>query len=87
MEAIFLKSLTSTLSDIAFIIPNAYGIQEGAFVVLGAMIGLPADLMLAISLSIRIRELIIDVPGLVIWQHAEGRHFFKKHRLPKTGNS
>jgi hypothetical protein len=42
---------------------------------------------LAISLSIRIRELIIDVPGLVIWQHAEGRHFFKKHRLTKTGNS
>ena len=87
MEAIFLKSLTSTLSDIAFIIPNAYGIQEGAFVVLGAMIGLPADLMLAVSLSIRIRELIIDVPGLIIWQHAEGRHFLKKHRLPKTGNS
>ena len=87
MEAIFLKSLTSTLSDIAFIIPNAYGIQEGAFVVLGAMIGLPAELMLAISLSIRIRELIIDVPGLVIWQHAEGRHFFKKPRLPKTDNS
>jgi putative membrane protein len=87
IEAIFLKSLTSTLSDVAFIIPNAYGIQEGAFVVLGAMINLPADLMLAISLSIRIRELIIDVPGLIIWQHAEGRHFFKKHRLPKTDNS
>jgi putative membrane protein len=87
MEAIFLKSLTSTLSDIAFIIPNAYGIQEGAFIVLGAMIGLAADLMLAVSLSIRIRELIIDVPGLAIWQHLEGRHFFKKHKLPKTGSS
>jgi putative membrane protein len=86
MEAMFLKSLTSTLSDIAFIIPNAYGIQEGAFIVLGAMIGLPADLMLAVSLSIRIRELIIDVPGLVIWQHAEGRHFFKKHKLSKADN-
>ncbi len=81
MEAMFLKSVSSTLSDVAFIIPNAFGIQEGAFVVLGAMLGLPPDLMLAISLSIRLRELLVDVPGLAIWQHAEGRHFFKKRKL------
>jgi putative membrane protein len=87
MEAMFLKSMTSTLSDVAFVIPNAYGIQEGAFVVLGAMLGLPPDLMLAISLSIRIRELLVDLPGLVIWQHAEGRHFFKKRSLSASGKS
>ncbi len=87
MEAMFLKSMTSTLSDVAFIIPNAYGIQEGAFVVLGAMIGLPPDLMLAVSLSIRIRELIVDVPGLAIWQHAEGKHFFAKRKATKAENS
>ncbi len=81
MEAMFLKSMTSTLSDVAFVIPNAYGIQEGAFVVLGAMLGLPPDLMLAVSLSIRIRELLVDIPGLVIWQHAEGYHLFKKRKL------
>ncbi|MDA0305952.1 MAG: flippase-like domain-containing protein [Proteobacteria bacterium] len=84
MEAMFLKAMTSTISDIAFIIPNAYGIQEGAFVVFGAIIGLPADLMLAISLAIRIRELFVDVPGLVIWQHAEGHHFFQKRQLSAT---
>lgn len=83
MEAMFLKALTSTLSDVAFMIPNAYGVQEGAYVVLGAMIGLPADLMLAISLATRIRELFIDVPGLFIWQHAEGRHFFKRRQDKK----
>lgn len=87
MEAIFLKSLTSTLSDVAFVIPNAYGIQEGAFVILGAMINQPPDLMLAVSLSIRIRELIVDVPGLAIWQHAEGRHFFNKRKVSKADNS
>ena len=85
MEAMFLKSMTSTLSDVAFVIPNAYGIQEGAFVVLGAMIGLPPDLMLAVSLSIRIRELLVDVPGLIIWQHAEGHHFLKNRKLPAAG--
>ena len=87
MEAMFLKSMTSTLSDVAFVIPNAYGIQEGAFVVLGAMLGLPPDLMLAVSLSIRIRELLVDLPGLAIWQHAEGHHFFKKRKLSSSENT
>ena len=68
-----LKSLSSTLSDAAFVVPNSYGVQEGAFVVLGSLVGIAAPMALAISLAIRIRELIIDVPGLVFWQHAEGR--------------
>ncbi len=78
IEAVMLKSLSSTLSDAAFVVPNSYGVQEGAFVVLGSLIGIPAPMALAISLSIRIRELIIDVPGLVFWQHAEGRALFRR---------
>ena len=77
IEAVMLKSLSSTLSDAAFVVPNSYGVQEGAFVVLGSLIGIPAAMALAISLAIRIRELIIDVPGLVFWQHAEGRALFR----------
>ena len=78
IEAVMLKSLSSTLSDAAFVVPNSYGVQEGAFVVLGSLIGIPAPMALAISLAIRIRELIIDVPGLVLWQHAEGRALFRR---------
>ena len=77
VEAVMLKSLSSTLSDAAFVVPNSYGIQEGAFVVLGSLVGISAPMALAISLAIRIRELIIDVPGLVFWQHAEGRALFR----------
>jgi putative membrane protein len=71
LEALMLKSLSSTLSDIAFIIPNSYGVQEGAYIALGALLGMPAELMLAMSLATRIRELAVDVPGLLAWQHAE----------------
>ena len=81
-EAVMLKSLSSTLSDAAFVVPNSYGVQEGAFVVLGGLIGMPADMALAVSLAIRIRELIIDVPGLVFWQHAEGRALFRRRKAP-----
>src|SRR5690606_12586919 len=34
IEALMLKSLSSALSDAAFIVPNSYGVQEGAFIVL-----------------------------------------------------
>jgi putative membrane protein len=78
VEALLLKSLSSTLSDFAFVVPNSYGVQEGAFVVLGGLVGLSPEVALAISLAIRIRELIIDVPGLALWQHAEGRAFFRR---------
>ncbi|MED6308797.1 MAG: lysylphosphatidylglycerol synthase domain-containing protein, partial [Pseudomonadota bacterium] len=77
LEAIMLKSLSSIVSDAAFVIPNSYGIQEGAFIVLGALVGLGPEPALAISLAIRIREVLIDVPGLIMWQHTEGRALIK----------
>ena len=80
VEAIMLKSLSSTLSDIAFFIPNAYGIQEAGYIALGYLIGLPADTALAVSLATRVRELTIDLPGLLVWQHIEGKELLKKHR-------
>jgi hypothetical protein len=73
-----LKSLTSIITDIAFVIPNGYGVQEGGYVMLGAFIGLSPEFSLAISLATRIRELIVDLPGLLYWQHVEAKYLFKK---------
>ena len=78
VEALMLKSLTSIITDIAFMIPNGYGIQEGGYVMLGALINLSPELSLAISLATRIRELIVDLPGLLYWQHVEAKYFLKK---------
>ncbi|MAS82280.1 MAG: hypothetical protein CMF45_06290 [Legionellales bacterium] len=78
VEALMLKSLTSIITDIAFMIPNGYGIQEGGYVMLGALIGLSPEFSLAISLATRIRELIVDLPGLLYWQHVEAKYFLKK---------
>jgi len=73
IEALMLKSLTSTLSDIAFFIPNAYGVQEGSYIVLGTLLGFTPDFSLAVSLATRIRELLVDLPGLLAWQHIEAK--------------
>ncbi len=80
-EAVMLRSLTSTLSDIAFIIPNAYGVQEGAFIIIGSMIGLSAELALALSLSLRIRDLLLDPAGLIYLQHLESRRYLAQKKL------
>jgi len=78
LEALMLKSLTSTISDIAFFIPNAYGVQEGGYVMLGALLGMTPDIALAVSLATRIRELVVDIPGLLVWQHFESKLLLNK---------
>jgi putative membrane protein len=81
LEAMMLKSLVSTLSDIAFVIPNAYGVQEGLYILLGAFFGIPGETMLALSLITRLRELVIDVPGLIAWQRIEGKELLKLRKM------
>ena len=80
MEAILLRGLSSTLSDVAFFVPNAYGVQEGAYIALGALVGMPPEIALALSLATRIRELVVDAPGVLAWQHAEGQAFLRRRR-------
>lgn len=77
-EAIMLKCLTATISDIAFVIPNSYGIQEGAFIMVGALLGMSPEMALAVSLAIRIRELIIDLPGLLFWHQLEAKQLMTR---------
>ncbi len=78
LEAVMLKSVTSTLSDLAFIIPNAYGVQEGAFVLIGGLVGLTPDVSLALSLAIRIRDVILDPSGLFALQQIESRQLLRR---------
>ena len=76
-----LKSLTSTLTEIAFIIPNGYGIQEGAFILVGAILGIPPDNALVLSLAIRIRDFIFDPAGLIALHQFELKNLQKKSPL------
>ncbi len=84
VEAIMLKSLTSIITDIAFIIPNGYGVQEGGYLLFGAMVGLSPDFSLALSLATRIREVTIDVPGVFYWHHIEAKFLINKTRSRKA---
>ncbi len=79
-EAFMMRSLIAALRGAAFMVPNGLGVQEGGFVLLGSLLGYSPEFMLALSLATRARELLISVPGVLYWQHAEGRGFWRRRK-------
>lgn len=75
-EALVIDSLLYALRSIAFLVPNALGVQEIGFILFGGMFGVSADAALALSLLRRARDLAIGVPVLLLWQVIEGRRAF-----------
>jgi putative membrane protein len=67
------ESTVFALRTAAFVVPGALGIQEGAYLVLAGLFGLPGEAMLAVSLAKRGREIAVGVPILISWQIVEGR--------------
>jgi putative membrane protein len=76
-DAFVLESLGSGVRAAAFMVPGALGALEGGLVLFGALLGVPPDMALAISLSKRVRELALGLPGLVVWQWVEGRRLLR----------
>jgi len=71
--AMAIESIVYAIRSAAVFIPNALGVQEGAYILLGPIFGVGADTALAMSVLKRARDIAIGVPVLVIWQAAEGR--------------
>ncbi len=67
-----IESLIFALRSAAFAVPGALGLQEGAYVLLAPLFGVPPEIGLALSLLKRARDVAIAVPVLLIWQVREG---------------
>lgn len=77
-DALIIEALIQALSSGAFVVPGAIGIQEGGFVVIGGLVGLPADISLALALARRARDVMLYVPALLIAQIKIGRDLMLK---------
>jgi putative membrane protein len=64
-DALLLESLGQAIRGAAFAIPGALGVQEGGYLLLAPLAGLPPDVALALSLAKRARELLLGLPGLL----------------------
>lgn len=72
-EAAILEGLVMVVRSVAFMVPGALGIQEGALLLVGGLLGIPGDQLLALALVKRGRELVTQLPGLALWLIIEGR--------------
>jgi putative membrane protein len=75
-DALILESLAFALRTASFAVPARLGIQEGGYVVIGALFGLSPEVALGLSLLKRAREILTGVPCLVIWQGLESRRLW-----------
>lgn len=70
-EAIAIEASVQAINSVAFIVPAAVGVQEGAFIVIGGVLGLDSTTALALAAARRLRDLVIFLPGLVAWHRSE----------------
>lgn len=76
-DALVLEGLLFAIRSAAFSIPSAAGVQEGAYLLLASWLHLPAAPLMALSLVKRLRDLVLGLPPLAIWQWLEGRAWLR----------
>jgi len=78
--ALVIESLGEGIRTAAFPVPAALGVQEGGFVLLGGLFGLTPSVSVALSLARRVRELVLGIPGLLVWQAGPAATTFVRQR-------
>jgi len=79
-ECVMIEALIQAASSAAFIVPAALGVQEAGFLLFGSMLGLPPEAAAALAVIRRCRDVLLYVPGLVVWQAQEGRWLIRGPR-------
>lgn len=86
-EAVTLESLTLAIRHFAFFVPASIGVQEAGLVLFGNIMGLPADVCVALSLAKRMREIGFGIPALLSWQWVEGKRLHRGLRYRSPDNT
>jgi putative membrane protein len=71
IDALLLESIGQAIRGAAFMIPGSLGVQEGGYLLLAPLVGLPPDTALALSLAKRAREVLLGLPGLLVLHFSE----------------
>jgi putative membrane protein len=74
-DGLIIESLGQALRAVGFAVPGSLGVQEGGYVLVCGLVGIPPQAAIELSLLKRIREVALGLPGLIVWQAIEG------HRL------
>ncbi|PYJ70132.1 MAG: TIGR00374 family protein [Verrucomicrobia bacterium] len=77
LNALILQSMVLTIRSAAFPVPAGLGVQEGGYLVVGNLLGIPGEGAFALALVARAREIGLGIPGLISWQLIEARRFLR----------
>lgn len=80
VECLMIEALIQAAGSAAFVVPGALGVQEAGFLLFGGMLGLSPEVAAALAMIRRCRDLLLYVPGLVVWQIQEGRWMLQKSK-------
>jgi putative membrane protein len=64
-DSFVIESLAMAARSAGFAVPGAVGVQEGGFVLVCGLFGVPTEAALALSVLKRVRELVVGVPALL----------------------
>jgi putative membrane protein len=65
--ALIVEALTALLRTAAFLVPGGLGVQEGALLALGTLVGIAPESALTLALVKRAREIVTGLLGLLAW--------------------
>jgi putative membrane protein len=78
--AFIYESVGQGIEAAMFFVPGALGLQEGAYIGVGKLLGLSVQAALALALIRRTRELSFGIPGVITWQIIEARRaWLRRH--------
>jgi len=80
VECLMIEALIQATGSAAFIVPAAIGVQEAGFILFGGMLGLSPEIAAALAVVRRCRDLILYIPGLLVWQIQEGKWLMQKEK-------
>ncbi|WP_042263596.1 flippase-like domain-containing protein [Paraburkholderia heleia] len=80
IDALLLESIGQAIRGAAFAIPGSLGVQEGGYLLLAPLVGLPPETALALSLAKRAREVLLGLPGL-LYLHFSERSWQRRRAL------
>ena len=67
-EALVIESLGQAVRSAGFFIPGALGVQEGGYVLICALFGIPPERAIALVLVRRLRDVALGIPGVIAWR-------------------
>lgn len=72
-EAMVIEAFAQVLRNAGFLLPGAAGVQEGAIIAGGLLMGVPLATMATAALIRRSREILLGGAGLLAWRQDEAR--------------